>query len=123
MKKILAGILLLSHINFSMFIAQVDEVDSYDIHGRQTNDINSLLEYVDQVVLGHENKTIPDSDDDNARYFHIVKIADYCFNQQVILLDPAMTSTTDKHTFAYTREQKILSGFHEIVTPPPKADA
>lgn len=121
MKNILAVILLLSHINFSMFIAQVDETDSYDLQGQATNDINSLLEYVDQVVLGHESKNRPDSDDDNARYFHLSKTGDYCFHSQVIRVENSPVANIDHPNFAFVPGKKLLSGFGDILIPPPKS--
>jgi hypothetical protein len=41
MKKLLAFILLLSHMNTSMFLPQVPEDDIYDGNGNQVDDINS----------------------------------------------------------------------------------
>jgi len=55
--KIIAFIVLVSHINFSMFIAQIDEVDVFDKNGQQREDVNSLIEYLantdrEQMVTG-----------------------------------------------------------------------
>ena len=63
-----------------MFIAQVDESDVFDRTGQQKEDINSLVQYVDVIILKHNHHT-KDSDDDNARYFHAAKFDDYSFSQ------------------------------------------
>lgn len=120
MKKLLAFLVLLSHMNFSMFIPQVDEMDLFDANGTQTDDINSLFEYVDQVVLGNKNDTPQDEDDDNARYFHLVKMNDYAFQQQVIELKKATPHTATKTNYPPYLEQKLSSLYFDIQSPPPE---
>lgn len=116
--KILAFILLLSHINFSMFIAQVDEIDVYDKNGQQEEDVNSLVEYLaDTFHIKH--RPLKDSDDDSARYFHASKFDDYNFSQLGII----------KKEFFFTGRvkfpphvEKLLPSFSlDIPGPPPKA--
>ena len=67
MKKVFAFILLLCHLNTSMFLPQVDEDDQYDAHGQQIDDLNTVSEYIDQVVLGDVDKT--PEDEDNMHYY------------------------------------------------------
>ena len=113
----LVFLLLVCHVNFFMFIAQVDEVDTYDATGRRINDINSLAEYINDVIL-HQNKPRPDEDDNNARYFHPVKLAGYSFSQQVVVSKP--TEVKSRITYPSINTQKILSIFYDVATPPPK---
>src|SRR3954466_4082174 len=81
LRKILAFILLFAHLNTSMFIPQMDEeVDVYDSAGNQVDDINTLIEYIDQDVLGHNDNSPEDEDDDPARPLHVIKIVDYSFH-------------------------------------------
>jgi len=115
-KQALALILLLSHVNFAMFIAQVDEVDMVDHNGRQQEDINSLIQYIGQVFhITH--KPLKDSDDDNARYFHASKFEDYAFCQGGILKKCFFVVTK----FPPGIEEKINSIYLDIQGPPPKA--
>src|SRR5438270_1452483 len=85
MKNWFAFILLMLHINCSMFIAQVDEVDVFDKCGKQVEDINSLVQYFANVLHVHR-KSVKDGDDDNARYFHLEKINYTSDNNQVVEL-------------------------------------
>jgi hypothetical protein len=123
LQKPLAFLLLISHINFFMFIAQVDEVDAYDNKGCRINDINSLTQYIDDVILGHNNKPRPDEDDDNARYFHIVKLNGYSFSKQVILSEQKTCIIKTKKTFPLYSAQKLNPVFYDVVTPPPRVVA
>ena len=119
-QKPLAFLLLISHINFFMFIAQVDEVDVYDAHGCRINDINSLAEYVNDIILHHSNRPRPDEDDDNARYFHFVKLDGYSFGHQVVISGSIPAEIKGKKTPLYNSNQKLLSVFYDVVTPPPR---
>jgi hypothetical protein len=115
-KQALALILLLSHVNFAMFIAQVDEVDMVDHAGRQQEDINSFIQYIGQV-FHIKHKPLKDGDDDNARYFHASKFEDYIFCQGEILKKYFFVATK----FPPCIEEKINSIYLDIQGPPPKA--
>jgi hypothetical protein len=116
-KKILAFILLLAHVNFAMFIAQIDESDSFDKAGQQKEDINSLVQYVDLVILKH-NRHTKDTDDDNARYFHAAKFDDYSFSQTGVIKREYFI--VGKTKFPPSIEKKLTSVCLEIQGPPPK---
>jgi hypothetical protein len=118
LKQIFAFILLVLHINFSMFIAQVDELDAFDKWGRQKEDVNSLVEYLaDTFHIKH--RPLKDSDDDNARYFHSSKFDDYNFSQLGVIKKEYFF--TDKINFPSYSEKVINSIFLDIQGPPPKA--
>lgn len=84
------------------------------------DDINSLSEFVYEVVLDHKDTTPEDEDNDQARDFHVLKLGtSFCQNvvviqffdleKDVIVIDPIPV------------EEKISSVFFEIPSPPPKA--
>jgi hypothetical protein len=116
-KQILALILLLSHVNFAMFIAQIDEVDILDNNGQQQEDINSLIQYIGQV-FHIKHKPIKDSDDDNARYFHASKFDETNFCQGGMLKKEYFFVRTK---FPPCIEEKLNSIYLDIQGPPPKA--
>jgi hypothetical protein len=120
MKKVLAFLVLLSHMNYAMFIPQLDEVDAYDANGNQVDDINSLTEYIDQIVLGNKDDTPEDEDDDNGFYLNIVKVDQYCFQQFVIELDAAVEIRQNKTKYPPRLENKLPAIFFEIQSPPPE---
>ncbi len=122
LKKILAYILLFAHLNTSMFIPQMDdEVDSYDSAGNQIDDINTLIEYIDQDILGHYDTSPEDEDDDTGRPLHVIKIVDYAYHpffeeaqtKEAIKVEPQIVFT------GYV-EHKLPAGFTDILIPPPK---
>lgn len=118
--RFFAFILLLLHINFSMFIAQIDEEDIYDATFQQVQDINSLSDYLQQTFSHHKgNHKKKDSDDDNARYFH-------CLKPHFFLVQPAAIIKKESSLLLYKTlplldETALSSGFLNILSPPPKA--
>jgi len=115
--KLIAFIVLLSHINFSMFIAQIDEVDVFDKNGQQREDVNSLVEYLTST-FHIKHKPIKDSDDDNARYFHVVKLPS-CIIPQPIVAKEDNFGLSDK-SFPLYIEKKLIRVSLDIQGPPPK---
>ena len=120
MKKLLAVLILLYHVNFFMFIPQLDEVDQYDSKGMVIDDINSLTGYIDQAVFGHKHSSPQDEDDDNARYFQLVNIDGYNFQQQIIESIEGHFILSNKVTYPSTIETKICTVHGDITTPPPR---
>ena len=117
MKKLLAFILLLSHMNTSMFLPQVMEDDVYDSNGQQRDDINSVVEFI-AVKLGYDH-TPDDEDDDNGQNFHPVKVNDYSFQQPVIVLNILDPETSNNKEYPPYLEHKVSSPFFDIQSPPP----
>ena len=115
--KIIAFIVLVSHINFSMFIAQIDEVDVFDKTGQQHEDVNSLVDYLANTFR-IKHKPVKDSDDDNARYFHLVKLPG-CIIPQPIVAKEDNFNVSDK-SFPLYIEKKLISVALDIQGPPPK---
>jgi hypothetical protein len=121
LRKVLALLLLLSHMNTSMLLPQVTEQDAYDSTGQQINDINSVVEFVNEVVLGHHNPPI-DEDDDNGQNFHVVKMVDYAFQPFFTELHEKITLREEvTRSFSCYNETTIEPGYTNIVLPPPKA--
>src|SRR5450755_4028384 len=79
LRNLVIFIVLLVHINGSMFLPQVAEQDIYDAQGNQEKDINTVIEYVSEVILGKHDKDPIDNDNDDGQNFHLVKIVDYYF--------------------------------------------
>lgn len=117
-RRPLALLLLVAHVNFFMCIAQVDEVDAYTPAGQRINDINSLAEYINDVVLKHNDKNREDEDDDNARYFHMAKV-DYNFSQPVTA--PCSKNYEEsKSSFPLVDDDDLHPVYFEVITPPPR---
>lgn len=118
MKKVLAFILLVSHMNTSMFLPQVPEVDTYDANGNQLDDINSIVEYV-MVQIGLDHHA-DDEDDDSGQNLHVVTGFQYTFEPFFgeILRDYSETKTK---SFAVYSQSKIPFVSYDIIIPPPKA--
>jgi hypothetical protein len=101
-----------------MFLPQVAEVDQFDKSGKQTDDINSLVELI-RVKLGYDH-TADDEDDDNGMNFHLVKVVDYYFEQKVVCIEPVRISTLPKKIkFPEYKEKYTSTHSLEITTPPP----
>ena len=114
----MAFIVLVSHLNFSMFIAQIDEVDVFDQSGQQREDVNSLVEYLANT-FHIKHKPVKDTDDDNARYFHMVKLPSCIVPQQIVAKED--NSSFNDKIFPLYIEKKLISISLDIQGPPPKA--
>jgi hypothetical protein len=118
MKKLLAFILLLSHMNTSMFLPQVPEDDVYDGNGNQVDDINSVVEYI-MVTLGLDHNA-DDEDDDNGQNLHLVKVFEYCFQPVFSEIKTTEFFITEPAAFGEYKEDKIPHVSFDIIIPPPK---
>ncbi|HEY5408797.1 MAG TPA: hypothetical protein VIJ92_17015 [Ginsengibacter sp.] len=119
MKKLLAFILLLSHMNTSMLLPQVPEDDVYDKMGNQLDDINSIVELV-MVKLGIDHYA-DDEDDDQGQNFHLVKVFEYCFQPVFSEINDNGFAIDKKAMFGVYKESKIPDISFDIIIPPPKA--
>ena len=118
MKKMLAFILLLSHMNTSMFLPQVAEDDIYDNNGTQVDDINSVFEFV-MVKMGLDHHS-DDEDDDNGQNLHIVTGFQSTF--QPFFSEIIKNYSGNKtQSFGEYFQKKIPSISYDIIVPPPKA--
>ena len=118
MKRILAFILLLSHVNTSMLLPQVPEVDVYDSAGNQLDDVNSIVELV-LVKLGIDH-TADDEDNDSGQNLHVVADFQYTF-QPFFSIIPKDYSIADDNRFIEYSVSKIPLISYDILVPPPKA--
>jgi hypothetical protein len=121
-RKLLAFLLLLNHLNTSMFIPQMAEVDVYDRNGAQVDDINTLVEFIDQDVLGHHDSTPEDEDDDTERTYHITKSIEFSWHPYVSEIQTKVAFKEEAAIeFADYSAHKPTPGFTNIFIPPPKA--
>jgi hypothetical protein len=118
MKKVLAFLVLLSHMNTSMFLPQLPEVDAFDAVGRKLDDINSMVEYVG-VVLGYDT-TSDDEDDDTGQAFHIAKVPNYFLFQPVSIVRVEDTPQSNAIHFSEYKSDEIKPVSIDILTPPPE---
>lgn len=101
-----------------MLLPQIAEQDTCSATGQQTDDINSVAEYIG-VALGYDH-TSDDEDDDNGQNFHPVRAMDYVCQQEI--QTPAGRSYCGTSN-AYTGYvlNKPASLYYDIIAPPPKA--
>ena len=119
-KKLAAFLLLLSHINSSMLLPQADELDVY-ANGQQTDDINTVVEYIQQEVLDIPDETPEDEDDDKGQNLISWKWGDEAFQQVFtqIQVDHPQSDNFGKDFPVYKEKEFLIS--YDITTPPPKA--
>ena len=104
-----------------MFVPCVDEMDEYAKDGTQKDDINSVAEYIYQVVFNHKDKTPEDEDDDQAHYFLLAKSASYNFEQQQWKLVPPVFTSCKKVIYPELDISRLPVTYNDILTPPPDA--
>jgi len=106
-------------MNYFMFLPQTRETDSYDASGKQTDDINSVVEYV-RVFLGLD-KTADDEDDDSGNNFNLLKTCDYFYQQQVTILNSPGYIEISKGVYGEYKVPAPLFTSYDIISPPPEA--
>jgi hypothetical protein len=104
-------------MNTSMFLPQVQEEDTYNENGEQVDDINSIVELI-SVELGYD-KTADDEDDDSGQNFHVVKLPEYSFQQQSVLIERTDFKEINRKAFSEYKVPSVKSVVSDIVTPPP----
>lgn len=117
MRRFLAFILLLSHMNTSMFLPQAPEQDLYDVNGNQIDDITSVVELM-RVKLGFDHHA-DDENDDSGQNFHICH-SEYTFETFSKEIKQGFV-TKKSDDFCDLNGQKIPSVSYDIIVPPPKA--
>lgn len=101
-----------------MLLPQVAEIDIVDQRGIETDDINTIVEYIDQVVFDNEDDTPEDEDTDDGQNFHLVKQVDIKFFQQFDDAErPVITLSSTEYT-GFTLAH-IESPYLDTITPPP----
>lgn len=119
MRRLLAFILLLSHMNTSMFFPQVPEQDVYDSRGNQLDNITSIVEWV-RVKTGFDH--IADNENDNrAQNLHQVKDFQYTFDPTSFTKNIAGQYQLVNIHYPEYHSSKITSVAYDILVPPPKA--
>ncbi len=120
MKRLLAFLLLLSHMNTSMLLPQAPEEDVYDKNGNQIDDITSIVELI-MVDLGIDH-TADDENNDQGQNFHVVKICDYCYQPFFSNIN-TFESLSNQSSFLEYKESKMPLVAFDILIPPPKQAA
>lgn len=119
LRKGLAFIVLICHINSSMFLPQVAEQDIFNSSGQQQDDINTVFEYINKIILGNHLDVPQDEDDDSGQNFHMVKEVNYFFQPFFTDLEQNITESEKQSTYTDLTEQKIITVSFDIITPPP----
>jgi hypothetical protein len=120
MKRIIAFSLLCLFINSSMLLPQVDESCLHHSCGKQSNHVNSLLEWVDEVLLEHVDTTPEDEDDENTFINSMIDETCCHRSQQKHDLQPHQILLTDACKFAEYAAGKLPSLILDVTAPPPE---
>lgn len=118
MKRLLAFLLLTSHMNSSMFLPQVPEHDVYDRNGNQVDDINSVTELI-MVSLGMDH-TPDDEDDDTGQNFQLVRVADCVFHPFFSEIKNVRIPVKDPALYGDFTNNKTSLIIYDLIIPPPK---
>ena len=119
MRRVSAFLLLILHVNLFMCTPQIEECDYFTDAGSQGDDINSLPEFVDQIVLGTPDDTPEDEDNDSGRNFNLTAV--YTFDSLKTEVFPENNNKFIARTFFPCLTEKTHSVPTDIVIPPPKA--
>lgn len=119
-QRIIAFSLLILHINGYMLLPHVDEPDVYN-KSPQTDGLNSLTEFIQQIVLGMVDTTPEDRDQDKFQNYTSTKVYNEVADQgshdnQIINLDTTINS------FAFNELSDVIHSitYKTFLTPAKK---
>lgn len=118
MRQILAFILIISHMNTSMFFPMVPEQDVFDSKGNQIDNITSIIEWI-RVKTGLDH-TADNENDDRAQNLHPVKVLQYTSDHYFLKSVNNFPALIDNH-YTEMPKSKVLMPSYEILVPPPKS--
>ncbi|WP_344825336.1 hypothetical protein [Rurimicrobium arvi] len=127
MRRLTALLILLLHINTSLFIPVVDEVDMYDVSGRQVGDINSLVQLLGELITDCRFSPETDHDDDRAHFFNLTHhIHTYTFSRTTLTINDCIPRISGYGTLSRRYEpvndRRVRKGVTEILVPPPEKE-
>jgi hypothetical protein len=116
--RLLAFLTLLVHINTSLLLPQVEERDLY-AHGRQIDDINTLVEYVQQEVMDIADDSPEDEDNDKEQNYKSSCFDElYLVRQRVFIQEPQITFLRNYPEYS---TPKTFFPICDVQLPPPKS--
>jgi len=121
LRNLVIFMVMLVHINGSMFLPQVAEQDIYNAQGQQQKDINTVIEYIDEMIIGNHDKSPVDGDNDQGQNFHLIKIVDYYFGTDFTPAKHKPAGIPAQKTFNLYAEKKISPVTLDILAPPPRS--
>lgn len=119
MRRLLAFIVIISHMNTSMFFPQVPEENIYDSKGNQIDNITSIVEWV-RVITGFDH-TADNENGNRAQNLHPVKDFQYTFDPSEFTKKIIGYSRSIDIHYAEFPDRKIAFVSYDILVPPPKA--
>ena len=120
MKKLLLLFLLLSYLNTNLFFPVVTEGNFYATDGTQVDEINSLLEYADEIIFGHIDTSPDDEDDDTADYYQTLKSVDYHYRTSCMQIEDSPCNVFIVLRTGDHISIDIENGDADVLFPPPK---
>jgi hypothetical protein len=120
--KLLTFIVALQILNLSIFMQDFDPLNTHPQTIGEINEINSIVEYVAEVVLDHEN-ALPEYEQENTEHKDLQSHKHMPI--KLITFDELVTEITPpvfKRTFHYPlNDSRTFVLSKEITPPPPKA--
>ncbi|MGZ8534890.1 MAG: hypothetical protein ACXWV4_05100 [Flavitalea sp.] len=103
-----------------MVLPQIGEKDLFDSQGIEQDDINSLVEYIDQVLLGNFDNSPEDEDNDNGQNFYQSNSYEYIFQaDKRSLIDHMFFEWIELRYIDYKFLRPTTLNF-DILSPPPE---
>jgi hypothetical protein len=122
-KRVIIYSILLLYANAMLFLPKAAGVDIYDTRDHKKDEINSLFEYIYQIVLGNKDKTPEDEDGNTSGDCFLQKI-NIGQVYQVVNIEPIqITIQHPENKISYFNFGIIAlqDGVKHITVPPPKA--
>lgn len=106
-------------LSLGLFVQDFEAMGTSDI-SPQINIINTVDEFVAEVVLQHVN-AVPEPKEHSRKDIQIHKHADYKVNEIIVLSIPLVTQPSPSTTVSSFAEKYDYQYFEDIIPPPPKS--
>ncbi len=113
--------MLLVHMNGSMFLPRLPEHEMPDTIGHACHEVNSLVEWVDEVAMEHLDETPEDQDGEGEQQLETPVSADYSHHngyEKHLMLHRCCW--TEPQRWAHVTNS-LREAHFDISTPPPEA--
>lgn len=122
MRTFFTYLVLILHINTTMFFPVAEESVAFDMKGRPVDDVTSIVEFVDQVLLEHQDQTPRDKEEDHREhFFNAFKCGLYITTQKIVYAQQPVFEIASTAQYSELEENSFPIVSYDILTPPPKA--
>lgn len=122
-KRVVIYTVVLLYSNAMLFLPKAAGADIFDTRDHKRDEINSLFEYIYQIILGYKDSTPEDEDGNTSSDCLVQKVSteQVCHTVVIEPVQQDVTQPENKLVYSVYNETTLCDGIRDITIPPPKA--